>query len=212
MSSALHISSAVSEPSTPELPGDSRRWYAIRIQSKLEGLASATLRGKGYEEFLPLYRSWHRWSDRVKQLDLPLFPGYLFCRFAVNDRLLPILTTPGVISIVGAGKTPVAVSDEEIASVRAILRSGLPARPWPGLTVGSRVFLERGPLAGIEGIALNVDKAFRLVVSVPLLQRSVAVEIDRDWVRPVVNGPRPRVVPLPLRLELSRTTGKVDTL
>jgi len=189
------------------LAGDSRLWYAIRIQSKLEGLASATLRGKGYEEFLPLYRSRRRWSDRVKQLDLPLFPGYLFCRFDVHDRLLPILTTPGVISIIGAGKTPIAVSDQEIASVQAILRSGLPARPWPCLTVGSKVLLERGPLAGIEGIVLNVDKAFRLVVSVPLLQRSVAVEIERDWVRPIQNGSRSRAMPLPLGLGLSEIGG-----
>lgn len=207
--SAFPLLGAVAEPSigTTELPGDDRRWYAIRIQSKFERLAAVTLRGKGYEEFLPLYRSRRRWSDRVKQLDLPLFPGYLFCRFAVNDRLLPILTTPGVISIIGAGKTPVAVSDEEIAAVRAILRSGLPAQPWPCLTVGSRIFIERGPLAGLEGIALNVDKAFRLVVSVPLLQRSVAVEIERDWIRPIQNGSRPRAMPLPVRLGLWEVGG-----
>jgi transcription antitermination factor NusG len=136
-----------------------------------------------------------------------LFPGYLFCRFDVHDRLLPILTTPGVISIIGAGKTPIAVSDQEIASVQAILRSGLPARPWPCLTVGCRVLLERGPLAGIEGIVLNVDKAFRLVVSVPLLQRSVAVEIERDWVRPLSNGSPSRTLPLPLPLGLSEIRG-----
>ncbi len=164
-------------------------------------MASATLRGKGFEEFLPLYRSRRRWSDRVKELDLPLFPGYLFCRFDVQDRLLPILTTPGVISIVGAGKTPVAVSAEEIAAVQAIVRSGLPAQPWPCLAVGSTVFIERGPLAGIEGIALNVDKAYRLVVSVPLLQRAVAVEIERDWVRPV-SPPLP--VPVDLNLPFSK--------
>jgi transcription antitermination factor NusG len=157
------------------------------------------LRGKGYEEFLPLYRSRRRWSDRVKELDLPLFPGYLFCRFDVHDRLLPILTTPGVISIVGAGKTPIAVPDEEIATVQAILRSGLPSRPWPCLTAGSKVLIERGPLAGIEGIALRVDKTFRLVVSVLLLQRSVAVEIERDWVRPIPNGAGPRAVPLDIK-------------
>lgn len=211
MSTAFQRLSVVSEPATLALPDDSRRWYALRIQSKLEGLASATLRGKGYEEFLPLYRSRRRWSDRVKQLDLPLFPGYLFCRFAVHDRLLPILTTPGVISIVGAGKTPIAVSEEEIASVQAILRSGLPARPWPCLTVGSRVFIERGPLAGVEGVALNVDKTFRLVVSVPLLQRSVAVEIERDWVRPILDGSRSRAMPLPLPLgfpEIGGLSGK----
>jgi len=185
------LSSFVSYPTEPsKLPTnepDSSCWYALRVQSKYEQLVSATLRGKGYEEFLPLYRSRRRWSDRVKEIDLPLFPGYLFCRFAVNERLMPILTTPGIISIVGAGKTPIAISNEEIAAVQAIIRSGLPTLPWPCLTVGSRVFIHGGPLAGIEGICLNVDKVFRLLVSIPLLQRSVAVEIDREWVRPVVN-------------------------
>jgi transcription antitermination factor NusG len=162
-------------------------WYALRVRSKFENLVSATLRGKGYQEFLPQYRSRRHWSDRFKELDLPLFPGYLFCRFDVGVRL-PILTTPGVIAIVGAGKTPVPLSDAEIAAIAAIVRSGLPAHPWPCLTVGSRVIIERGSLAGIEGIAINVDKKYRLVVSVPLLQRSVAVEIDREWARPIPNG------------------------
>ena len=116
MSSAIHHLQPESEwaPSAAELPGQNRLWYAIRVQSKFENLVSATLRGKGYEEFLPVYRSSRRWSDRVKNLDLPLFPGYLFCRFDVHGRLLPILTTPGVISIIGAGKTPIPVSDDEI--------------------------------------------------------------------------------------------------
>jgi transcription antitermination factor NusG len=94
-------------------------WYAIRIKSKLGSLASATLRGKGYEEFLPMYRSRRRWSDRFKDLELPLFPGYLFCRFDVNDRLMPILTTPGVISILGAGKTPLPIDDDEIEAIKS---------------------------------------------------------------------------------------------
>jgi len=95
-------------------------WYALRIQSRLSGLASITLRGKGYEEFLPLYRACRRWSDRVKQVELPLFPGYSFCQFDVNDRL-PILTTPGVIGIVGAGKT----------RRRNLLPGRTPATPLP---------------------------------------------------------------------------------
>ena len=175
-------------------------WYALRVQSKFESLVSTSLRGKGYQEFLPLYRSQRRWSDRVKELDLPLFPGYLFCRFDVQDRLLPILTTPGVMRIVGAGKTPVPIPDEEIATVQVIIRSGLPAVPWPLLSVGSRVFIERGPLIGLEGTALSVEKKHRLVVSVALLQRSVAVEIDRDWIRPILPGMGPRAVPLVERL------------
>ena len=201
MSATLHPGAKPeTAPSAAGLPGDNRQWYAIRVQSKFENLAAATLRGKGYQEFLPLYRSRRRWSDRVKEIDLPLFPGYLFCSFDVNGRLLPILTTPGVIAIVGAGKTPVAVSAEEIAAVQAVVRSGLPARPWPGLTVGTRILIERGPLAGIEGIALDVDRKYRLIVSVPLLQRSVAVEIDREWARPILPGTGGRAVPMSERL------------
>jgi transcription antitermination factor NusG len=172
------------------LPRPQLSWYALRVQSRLSSLASTTLRGKGYEEFLPLYRARRRWSDRIKELELPLFPGYLFCRFDVSDRLMPILTTPGVIGIVGAGKTPVPVDIEEIEAIRAILRSGLAAQPWPLLRVGSKVYIERGPLAGLEGIVINTDKVYRLIVSVSMLQRSVAVEIDREWARPIADGNR----------------------
>lgn len=159
-------------------------WYAIRVRSRFEQAVSAALCGKGYEEYLPLYHSRRKWSDRSKDLDLPLFPGYLFCRFDVQVRL-PILTTPGVISIVGMGRIPVAISDQEIDAIQAVVRSGLHLQPWPQLVVGSRVLIEEGPLKGLEGVAMDVKKKFRLFVSVPLLQRSVSVEIDRDWVRPV---------------------------
>jgi transcription antitermination factor NusG len=173
---------------------DQLSWYALQIRSKMGSVASATLRGKGYDEFLPLYRSPRRWSDRTKELELPLFPGYLFCRFDVSDRLMPILTTPGVIGIVGAGKTPVSVDDEEIEAIRLILRSGFVAQPWPFLGAGSKVYIEGGPLAGVEGIVINTDKVYRLVVSVNLLQRSVAVEIDRAWARPIADGTGSRSV------------------
>ncbi len=165
-------------------------WYALQVQARLAAVASATLRGKGYEEFLPLYRARRRWSDRIKQVDIPLFPGYLFCRFDPHDRLVPVLTTPGVISIVGAGKNPIPVLEEELDAVRAILRSGLPAQPWPFLSVGSRIFIGHGPLAGLEGTITDAAKTCRLVVSVSLLQRSVAVEIDREWARPIVLSER----------------------
>jgi transcription antitermination factor NusG len=175
---------------------DNLLWYAIRVETRLGRIASATLRGKGYEEFLPLYRSRRRWSTRSKELEFPLFPGYLFCRFDVSDRLMPILTTPGVIGIVGAGKMPVSVDSEEIEAIRAVLRSGFAPQPWPFLSVGSRVYVEGGPLAGAEGIIVNTDKVYRLVVSISLLQRSVAVEVDREWVRPIAVGMGPCAVPL----------------
>jgi len=164
--------------------GDACQWYAIRVKSKQEKVVSAALGGKGYEKFLPLYRSRRQWSDRVNELDLPLFPGYLFCRFDVRGRLLPILTTPGVVAIVGAGKVPVAIADDEIAAIRAVLCSGLLPQPCPFLSVGAKVHIEHGPLMGIQGIVTNSDKKCTLVISVALLQRSVSVEIDRDFVRP----------------------------
>ena len=188
--SGLEIVQCVTSPRPDPLS-----WYALRVQSRLAGLVSTTLRGKGYQEFFPLYCSRRRWSDRIKKVELPLFPGYLFCQFDESDRL-PILTTPGVIGIVGAGKIPIPVDDDEIEAIRAILRSGLAAQPWPHLRVGSKVYIERGPLTGLEGIITNTDKVYRLIVSVSLLQRSVAVEIDREWARLIVDGLGPRTVTL----------------
>lgn len=158
-------------------------WYALQVQSRLAATASAALHGKGYEEFLPLYRSRRQWSDRMKQVDLPLFPGYLFCRFDPRERLVPVLTTPGVIGIVSAGKSPVPVAEEEIEAVRRVVHSGLAAIPCPYLSLGARIYIEAGPLAGLEGIVTDAEKTLRLVVSVTMLQRSVAVEIDRQWAR-----------------------------
>ena len=187
------------ESSVPIPPGNSHQqhpWYAIHVQSKFEKVASTVLRDKGYEEFLPLYSVKRQWSDRVKQLDLPLFPGYLFCRIDIG-RLLPVVTTPGVLGVVSAGKCPIALSEHEIEAVRAVVRSGLPSMPWPGLIAGTPVLIEHGPLAGMEGIVLDVNKKYRLIVSVPLLQRAVAVEIEREWVRPLAQDARVSgVVPL----------------
>jgi len=160
-------------------------WYAIRIQSRLAALAEATLQGKGYEVFQPRYLARRQWSDRVKTVALPLFPGYLFSRFNASGRLLPILTTPGVIHIVGAGRTPLPVGEEELRAIRSVVESGLPALPWPYLQAGARVLILRGPLRGLAGIVTGDTRRCRLVLTVPLLQRSVAVEIDRDWIHPI---------------------------
>ena len=179
-------------------------WYAIHVRSKFERIVSTGLKDKGFEEFLPLYRAKHRWSDRVKQLDLPLFPGYVFCRIDIGAGLLPVVTTPGVLGIVSAGKSPITVSDLEIEAVQAVVRSGLPAMPWPSLIAGSAVLIEHGPLAGLEGVVLEVNKKYRLIVSLSLLQRAVAVEIEREWVRPLSEAGRVSgLVPLGYRLRPS---------
>ena len=189
-------------------PGDAHKhhpWYALHVRSNFEKTVSTILREKGFEEFLPIYRAKRRWSDRVKQSEFPLFPGYVFCRIDIGARLLPLVTTPGVLNIVSAGKFPIAVSDAEINSIQAVIRSGLPAMPWPSLSAGSPVLIEHGPLAGVEGIVLDINKKCRLVVSVPLLQRAVAVEIEREWVRPLAHaGKVPGALPLGYSLRRSQ--------
>ncbi len=165
----------------PNMNSSKKQWYALKVQSRMAKLASMTLRAKGFEEYLPVYRSRRRWSDRTKELEIPLFPGYLFCRFDPFDRLVPVLTTPGVTGLVSAGKTPIPVPESEIDSVRMLLRSGLEAQPWPYLPVGTKILITNGPLAGVEGIITDANDVERLVVSITLLQRSLAVVIDRAW-------------------------------
>jgi transcription antitermination factor NusG len=158
-------------------------WYALRVRSNFEWAVNAVLTGKEYEAFLPTYRTRRRWSDRMKEVEAPLFRGYTFCRFDATRRL-PILTTPGVVSIIGSAAGPIQVDEREIASVRGMVASGVVVGPWPFLREGQFVTVEHGPLAGVEGIIVSFKSQYRLVVTVSLLQRSVAVEIDRDWVRP----------------------------
>src|SRR5437867_6113925 len=162
-------------------------WFALRIRSRCEKNVAAALSEKGYEVFLPLYRYRRRWSDRLKEIEEPLFPGYLFCRFDLQKRL-SILITPHVILIVGTGKMPVPVDDREITALQSIVKSVLQAQPWPFLRLGQTVRVLQGPLRGVEGTLVAFKAGHRLVVSVTLLQRSVAVEIDNDCVAP--SGPR----------------------
>jgi transcription antitermination factor NusG len=157
-------------------------WFAVRVKSNYEKPVSAILRGKGIEEFMPAYRSKRYWSDRVKMVDVPLFPGYLFCRLDLNRRL-PLLTTPGFLYLVGKGKTPEPIDDQEILAIQSIMRSGLPVLPWPSIAIGQKVRLERGPLRGLDGIVAKIADQHRIYVNVTLLQRSVSVQIDPDWVR-----------------------------
>lgn len=159
-------------------------WFALRVRSNYERVAAMHLRDRGIEEFSPTYKTERRWSDRKKQIDAFLFPGYVFCRLNPNDRL-PVLTIPGAVGLVGFGKGPTQIPQNEIESIRRMIGSGLLVAPWPFLSAGQTVLIERGPLAGVEGILKEVKKLFRLVVSVHLLQRSVSVEIERNWVRPV---------------------------
>lgn len=167
-------------------------WFALRVRPRAERLVAEALRGKGYEEFLPLHRERRRWSDRVTTVESPLFTGYVFCRFDVLRRL-PILTTPGVLHVVSVGKTPQPIDDEEMASVRVLVESGLQVQPWPYLHIGQPVRIVTGPLAGASGTLLSVKSQGRLVVSLTLLQRSVAVEVPEASTWPELAGASMRV-------------------
>jgi transcription antitermination factor NusG len=150
-------------------------WFAVRVKSNFEHTASAILRGKGYEELSPTYK--------VRRGEMPLFPGYVFARFDPDARL-PILTTPGVVHIVGNGKTPAPIDEIEMRDIRRIASSDVGAQPWPFTRIGQRITIRRGALEGVEGLLLQVKNRHRLVVSITMLQRSLAVELDDDWVRP----------------------------
>lgn len=163
-------------------------WFALQVRARHEVRVGKFLSGKGYDPFVPLYQSRKRWSDRIKVVDEPLFPGYLFCRFDFNNRL-PVLTTPGVIQIVGFNRFPVPVDEAEMDSIQSLIASGLPTQRWPYLHVGDRVRIEAGPLRDIEGLLVELKGSHRLIVSVTLLQRSVAVEIDSAMVRATRSAP-----------------------
>jgi transcription antitermination factor NusG len=166
-------------PAAIQLP-----WYGVRTKPKHESMAAGALQGKGYEQYLPLYRSRRRWSDRIVDSVVPQFPGYVFCRFDATRRL-PILTTPGVMSIVGFGQGPTPIPESEIEAIQFVIRSGLASEPCSFLHEGQRIRVTRGSLEGLEGLLLKKKSEWRIVVSVTILQRSVSVEIDREWVSKV---------------------------
>jgi transcription elongation factor/antiterminator RfaH len=155
-------------------------WYALQVRSRKEGYVASQIQGQGYECLLPTYKSIRKWSDRMKEIEQPLFPGYLFCRFDFQNRR-PVITTPGVLQIVGYGRTAVSVSDEEIQALQMAVASEMPKQPWPYLEVGQRVRVNYGTLSGLEGILVNVKGNHRVVLSVTLLQRSVAMEVETSW-------------------------------
>ncbi len=164
-----------------------KSWFAVRVRSNYERLASAALHEREYEEFLPLYLQRRRQDGRNREVEKPLFPGYVFARF--DPRYLsPILSVPGVVHIVGAGRTPLAIPESEIDALMTVANSRLDAEPCPYLRAGQFVMIVKGPLAGVEGCLLRVKSQWRLIVSVTILQRSVGVEVDYDWVKPVAHN------------------------
>ncbi len=156
-------------------------WFALTVKPRHEKAAAQNLRHRGLEEFLPLYNARRQWSDRTQTVTMPLFPGYVFCRFSSREWL-QVVNTPGVNSVVSFGRQPEPLSDGEIAAIQTMVASGLPLQPWPYIHAGDRVEITAGALEGVRGIAVREKGIDRVVVNVELLRRSVAVEIDRSLV------------------------------
>jgi len=178
-------------------------WYALQCWVRKESLIVTQLETQGFDCFLPKYKSVREWSDRKKEVEQPLFPGYVFCRFEYSQRR-PIVVTPGVLQVVGCGRTPMPVEQREIEAIQLAIASEVPTQPWPYLAIGERVRIHTGKLSGLEGILVNFKGNHRVVLSVSLLQRSVALEVDLAWVtslekrsemkvQPITTGARVRV-------------------
>jgi transcription antitermination factor NusG len=160
------------------------QWYAFHVQYQHEARTGRLLSSKGWETLVPTYRSERQWSDRIKQIDLPLFPGYVLSRCAGVDCKY-VEDTPGVLRTVRFEGHPVPISPREIGEIQTLLASRAHLSPWPFLKAGDRVRVERGPLRGTEGILLKDQAGSRIIVSVEMLQRSIAAEVDPGMVVPL---------------------------
>ena len=160
------------------------RWYALRTRSRHEKVVRDQLANQGIEPLLPTVKRLSQWKDRKKEIEVPLFSGYCFVRFA-SEQKLPVLKTIGVVDIVGASHCPEPIADEEIAALRTLMTSVLPYDSHPYLHEGMQVEVVRGPLQGVHGILLRKEKRHRLVLGVRLIQQAAAVEIDVADVAPV---------------------------
>jgi len=183
-SAPVDLESAALHHSSGETELGSDRWYALYVRSRHEKTVENSLRVKGYSVFSPSYRTKRKRVDRIAEIEVALFPGYVFCQFDPNKRL-PILMTPGVVGVVGRGNRPEPVDDTEIASIRTVAMAGRPVEPWPFLRSGQKIRLQTGPLMGAEGIFLRVKDEYHLVVSISLLQRAISVVIEKDAVAPL---------------------------
>jgi transcription antitermination factor NusG len=163
---------------------DRPRWYAVYTSANHEKRVAEQMAQRSVEHFLPQYASVRRWKDRRVQLDLPLFPGYVFVRLALRDRLR-VLKIPSVVCLVSFGGQPAALPDEAVAHLRDGLSGNLRIEPHPYLRCGRRVRLLRGALAGVQGILLRKKGRLRVVMSIELIARSVAVEVDLADIAPV---------------------------
>jgi len=178
-------------PGNPELH---KPWYALYTRHQHEKRVAEVLAVKGFEVFLPLYQAAHRWKDRNKLLSLPLFPCYVFIRGGL-ERSLSIVTTPGFCAFVTAGGRAAPIPDLEIDAVRRTIESSLRMEPHPFLKCGDRVRVKSGPLESLEGILIRKKNLLRVVISIELLMKSAAVEVDAWQVERIEGCKAPAALP-----------------
>ena len=184
--------SALSAPITnPEVncAGSGLNWYALYTCPRHEKCVAQQIEQRSISCFLPLYRSVRRWKDRRKELELALFPGYVFVRLAAEDRLR-VLQLPSAVRLVSFNGQPAILPDAEIDGLRQRLTGGICVEPHPYLRVGKLVRVRGGPMQGLEGIIVRRKDRCRLVFSLDLIMRSVAVEVDEAEVEPVAEPKR----------------------
>ena len=171
-------------------------WYAVYTRHQHERSVTQILAAKGLETLLPLYPAIRTWKDRTKLISLPLFPCYVFVKAGL-DRRLDIVTTPGITALVSNARQLAAIAACEIEDVRRTVESGAHVEPHPFLKCGERVRVKRGPLAGLEGLLVRKKSIFRLVLSIDMLGKSVAVEIDSALIEGL--GGARAAAPMPFR-------------
>jgi transcription antitermination factor NusG len=151
-------------------------WFALQTHSRHEKIVRTELTKRDIEQFLPTVKRLSQWKDRKKEIEFPLFPGYCFARFSLESRLA-VLQSPGVVHIVGS-RGPEPIPDSEIESLRIVMNTGARYETYPGLREGSLVEVKQGPLQGVKGVLVRHARPYRLVLSIKLIQRVVAVEVD----------------------------------
>ena len=159
-------------------------WYAGYTAARHEKRVAEHFAQRGVEHFLPLYETIHRWNNGRHRVQLPLFPGYIFVRMALKDRLR-VLEVPGFVRLVGFNSLPCPLPESDIKKMMEALSKGVLAEPYPYLTAGTRVEIRNGPLQGMTGILLRRQNKCRVVISVDLIMRSMIVEVEAGDVAPV---------------------------
>lgn len=183
MTSSVTIHSEADDVLTQTLYRESQ-WYAGYTAARHEKRVAEHLSQRGVEHFLPLYETIHRWNNGRHRVQLPLFPGYIFVRIALQERLR-VLEAPGFVRLVGFNSLPAPLPEADINSMKEALTKGVLAEPYPYLTVGARVEIRNGPLQGMIGILLRRQNKCRVVISVDLIMRSMAVEVEASDVAPL---------------------------